>query len=158
MSKEIDLRQLNYQIALFMGWHWRRRTDKDSGGYWLFPPNPVEERNVGQDLFGESRHRLDGVVFKDKMVAVKPEDVPKPYKDGAWSSPTVPHYSSDISAAMLVEDRIKELGLEAEYARALCEQVNGVGMINNYAEMFAIAHASAEDRCRAGLKVVGEER
>ena len=58
--------------------------------------------------------------------------------------------SDDIAAAWLVEERIKELGLEPEYSEALLN-------ITDASEHFEMIHASPEDRCRAALMAVEAE-
>ena len=59
----------------------------------------------------------------------------------------VPSYSTSIAAAWLVEERIKELGLEPEYSEALLD-------LTDASEHFELIHASPEDRCLAALKAV----
>lgn len=65
----------------------------------------------------------------------------------------LPHFSSDIGAAMEMEERIKELGLQLEYARALCEQVGRPTLEPKYVELFDVLHASPLDRARAALAI-----
>ena len=62
----------------------------------------------------------------------------------------VPYYSTDIAAAMQVEDRIEELGLIPEYCEALLN-------ITDASEHFELIHASPEDRCRAAVMAAEAE-
>jgi hypothetical protein len=71
----------------------------------------------------------------------------------------LPEYHSDMNLAHIVEERIAELGLEAEYVDALTELLDGDvqlaeewGVTN--ATAWKLLHASAADRCRAALTVV----
>lgn len=69
--------------------------------------------------------------------------------------------SVDMNAVFRVEDRIKELGLEEEYGERLSEEIhrqsNGKHDIFYGSEVFDIAHASAELRCRVALECVKEK-
>ena len=60
-----------------------------------------------------------------------------------------PHYSTDISAAMLVEDKILEMGLVGEYTLALADLLERPGWL-----LFDLIHASAEQRCLAAKSVI----
>ena len=67
------------------------------------------------------------------------------------------YYSTDIAAAWLVEERIKELGLIEEYCMQLNRIANNTwdwrdGMKN--ALLWQLIHATPEDRCRAALKAL----
>ena len=65
------------------------------------------------------------------------------------SCPDLPRYSRDIAAAMQVEDRIEELGLEETYINRL---IRLLGISAPYLDqLFILVHASPEDRCRAAL-------
>ena len=69
---------------------------------------------------------------------------------------SVPPYSTDISAAWQMEDRIAELGLIEEY----CFQLNSIANAHLDRDYFRqpqrwqLIHATPEDRCRAALKAV----
>lgn len=69
----------------------------------------------------------------------------------------VPRYSSDISAAMEVENRIEQLHLIREYVRAL-EHIGDMAtpsrVITDTGVAWRLAHATPEQRCRAALKAV----
>ncbi len=66
---------------------------------------------------------------------------------------TVPEYSTNISVAWEVEERIQLLGLSDEYGFQLYlvteagEMVDGIHNINT----FKMAHSSPEQRCKAAL-------
>ena len=58
-------------------------------------------------------------------------------------------FSEDIAAAMQVEDRIEELGLEETYINRL---IRLLGISAPYLDqLFILVHASPEDRCRAAV-------
>jgi len=69
-----------------------------------------------------------------------------------------PHYSTDIAAAFLVEEQISYLGLATRYASSLADLVLGDKAWKVFARgvdeqaIFAIAHASALQRCLAALQ------
>ena len=64
-----------------------------------------------------------------------------------------PYYSTDISAAWQVEERMKELELMKDYADELAFLVlHPLGYdISAMEQVFAAAHASPEIRCKAAL-------
>ena len=79
-------------------------------------------------------------------------DDPQPYHDievvdevllNKWAS-RVKYYSTDITAAWQVEERIAELGLDYDYGVALARMLPPIA--------YKIAHASPLDRCKAALK------
>lgn len=59
-------------------------------------------------------------------------------------------YSTDISAAFQVEEKIKELKLIEQYANQLIFLATTLSM-NARQVLFAVAHASPEIRCKAAL-------
>lgn len=72
-------------------------------------------------------------------------------------------FSESIEAAMQVEDRIAELGLQGNYVAALWEVLGGQIGVNfwnksNFETMWLCTHASAEQRCLAALKAVQEKK
>jgi hypothetical protein len=81
-----------------------------------------------------------------------------------WPGNVLP-YSSNIEAAMQVEDRIVELGLQDEYGDALIKfmsldlrQKFDMGRGAFYGEeVFELIHASAEQRCRAALAAMEQK-
>lgn len=62
-----------------------------------------------------------------------------------------PRYGESISAAWEVEEKIKELRLQAKYCEALKQVVIGTG---EYVGMFDYIHATPEQRCKAALLAV----
>jgi hypothetical protein len=72
----------------------------------------------------------------------------------------VPCYSSSIEAAMQVEDRIAELGLQNDYVAHIWSVVgatrNGVNFwtADNFKAFWLCIHATAEQRCRAALAAI----
>lgn len=62
-----------------------------------------------------------------------------------------PLYSTEISAAWEVEERIKELRLHTNYVAALKWVLINTG---EYVGMFDYIHANAEQRCKAALLAV----
>jgi hypothetical protein len=62
----------------------------------------------------------------------------------------VPPYSKEMWAAFEMEERIKELGLQDSYAKALLYFVSKPRESRDW----SLAHASALDRCRAALKTI----
>lgn len=68
----------------------------------------------------------------------------------------LPCYSADISAAMEVENRIEELGLEASYARELAKGTPHWLFASDEATWWHVAHATPEQRCRAALVAIQE--
>ena len=76
--------------------------------------------------------------------------------------------STDISAAYTMEERIKELGLEHQYVIEMVMIVGGYKHISDVVirigrglsanELFAVIHATPEDRCRAALKAIAERK
>ncbi|WP_339304256.1 hypothetical protein NST33_17695 [Paenibacillus sp. FSL L8-0435] len=62
-------------------------------------------------------------------------------------------YSLEISSAWEVEEKIKELRLQAKYCIALKQVVIGTG---EYVGMFDYIHATPEQRCKAALLAVQE--
>lgn len=71
----------------------------------------------------------------------------------------VPPYSTDISAAMQVEDRIAELGLQTPYCDELTNIVaSDCGKTQLGAMRFDLIHATPKQRCLAALAAVGEEK
>ena len=67
-----------------------------------------------------------------------------------------PPYSTNISAAMEVENRIAELGLENEYTIALWDAV-GTGTPSSRSLWFCI-HATPEQRCLAAIEASKENK
>lgn len=64
--------------------------------------------------------------------------------------------STDIDAAMRVEDRIAELGLRRGYYARLV-QVVSQSITDRVFDSFDVVHASAEQRCRAALAAIAEK-
>lgn len=76
----------------------------------------------------------------------------------------IEYYSSDMEAAMQVEDRIAELGLQNDYIAHLWIAVgatrrNGVNFwtADNFKAFWLCVHATAEQRCRAALAAIGDK-
>lgn len=65
----------------------------------------------------------------------------------------IPAYSLEISSAWEVEEKIKELRLQAKYCMALKQVVIGTG---EYVGMFDYVHATPEQRCIAALLAVSQ--
>lgn len=63
-------------------------------------------------------------------------------------------YSRDLSASYFMEIEIQKLGLEREYAAALCELLEPSD--GSKSVVFALAHASPEVRARAAVLVIQE--
>lgn len=85
----------------------------------------------------------------------------KPPRTHMIDARPVPAFSSDMYAAHLMEERIKELGLAEKYSEALIFLLPGVnsdrywiGRGFDAEEIFLIAHASAAERVRAAVKVL----
>ncbi|SPY16130.1 Uncharacterised protein [Paenibacillus polymyxa] len=60
-------------------------------------------------------------------------------------------FSTDISLAWEVEEKIKKMGLHVEYCRALKQVVVNTG---EYVGLFDYIHATPEQRCKAALLAV----
>jgi hypothetical protein len=132
-EREDGLRELDAWIAEYvMGWKWATL-------------NPETYR----ELTGK-RSLVEPDFEDDKYYVCCSKDLPRAsywYKD-------FPYYSTDLSAAHQMETRIKELGLELEYAVALAEIVGRkAGLAAQYNE-FDLLHASASERCRAARMVI----
>lgn len=87
----------------------------------------------------------------------------KPPRTHMIDARPVPAFSSDMYAAHLMEERIKELGLAEKYAEALKHVLNldtslsmGCYLVDRV-DVFAIAHASAAERARAAMRVLEEK-
>lgn len=110
----------------------------------------VAERLMGWTRYSEVVHRTDNRTIEGVLYC--PPDYPEVSRGGLNC---VPYYSSDIAAAMKVEDRIAELNLKKEYVTALAiiaaKAATEAGEIFGY---WHIAHATAEQRCRAALSLV----
>lgn len=63
-------------------------------------------------------------------------------------------YSRDWTASYFMETEIRKLGLEREYAAALCELLEPSDGFKSVA--FALAHASPEIRARAAAMAIQE--
>lgn len=84
---------------------------------------------------------------------------PKPTKDGdvqEYYRSHFPSYSTDISYAWQVEEKVKKLGLIEQYASHLLILTSSFNM-NAKDVIFALAHASPEKRCKAALLAVKEK-
>lgn len=66
------------------------------------------------------------------------------------------HPSTDISQAFMVEDRIKELGLEKDYSYHLFKICKPNFPLHSAlkSEIFNVIHATPFQRCQAALKAV----
>jgi hypothetical protein len=74
----------------------------------------------------------------------------KPDKAGRLRSARVPDYSTELSLAYEVEDRMKELGLFERYTKELSDITRAKGLPPPW--------ASPDQRCRAALKTVKKRR
>jgi hypothetical protein len=132
-EREDGLREFDAWIAEhIMGWKWATL-------------NPETYR----ELTGK-RSLVEPDFEDDKYYVCCSKDLPRAsywYKD-------FPYYSTDLSAAHQMEERIKELGLAEKYARALALQVGRPPSNPTYVELFDIIHASAGERCRAARMVI----
>lgn len=65
-------------------------------------------------------------------------------------------YSTDIGAAWLIGERMKEIGLNALYATNIATHVHGFYKTHDWGSdfWFYIAHASPLQRCKAALKAI----
>ncbi len=102
--------------------------------------------SVFRDIFGN--HEWVGHHTNHAMCAICGGSSP------AYGHPEPLAYSRDIAAAMLVEDRIEELGLIEEYCKQLNKIANDTwdwrdGIKDSL--VWQLIHASPEDRCRAAL-------
>jgi len=92
-------------------------------------------------------------------VSGDPDGIPPRPSGGHFNYPVpVPSYSTDISAAYQMEERIKELGLIGEY----CFYLNRIADAYWYAgekqgRSWQLIHATPADRCRAALKATSRE-
>jgi hypothetical protein len=71
----------------------------------------------------------------------------------------IPAYSTDPAAARLVEDEIERRGLQEPYVRALvggAEEATHRLWYCGVDDLWRVATATPEQRCRAALAVVGE--
>ena len=105
----------------------------------------------GRELDAAVAERVMGVDKEQEidLAILDPVGVTDSFRATIWAN-ILPHYSTDIAAAWLVEERIKELGLESEYSEALLN-------ITDASEHFEMIHASPEDRCRAARMAVEAE-
>jgi hypothetical protein len=65
--------------------------------------------------------------------------------------------TEEIEAAMQVEDRIAELGLQAQYVSALQligDKSTTARVITDTGRLWRLVHATAEQRCRAALAAI----
>jgi hypothetical protein len=74
---------------------------------------------------------------------------------GRWRSP-VPRYSTDIASAMLMEDRIAELGLQTRYVLELGKNVDPRSSRTDAVALlwWAMIHATPRQRGEAALAAV----
>lgn len=78
-------------------------------------------------------------------------------KEGPYWSAT-PRFSSDMNAAMRMEDRIAELGLQAEYTLRLVDVVGGWREGSDLSRLFwNLTHATPRQRCEAALAAVAHQ-
>jgi len=100
------------------------------------------------------------------LAILDPVGVTDSFRATIWAN-ILPHYSTDIAAAWLVEERIEELGLVHQYCINLvmvtCDYEHdyhailrmGRGLYDD--QLFNIIHATPEDRCRAALMAAEAE-
>lgn len=91
-------------------------------------------------------------------------EIPSPPPADQFNDDTAAlRYSTDINAAMRVEDRIAELGKRNDYVAHLWDQVGAVRdgvnfwTAQNLNAFWLCVHATAEQRCRAALAVFAEK-
>lgn len=133
----------------------------------------VEEKIDNQELTIEVAERLFDWKWVQTMggrqrdlVFMSPQDAGRylpeyilPRPEGwreCWSR-DLPDYANDMSAAFQMEERIKELGRERDYANALSILIAESDHQRLYVEPFDLIHAPAEIRCRAALQIFKSE-
>lgn len=81
-------------------------------------------------------------------------------RSGGRSDVRVLRYSTEIKAAMEVEDRIAELGKQNDYIAHLWDEVGAARdganfwTAQNFNAFWLCVHATPEQRCRAALKAI----
>ncbi|WP_340032666.1 hypothetical protein NSQ20_12455 [Paenibacillus sp. FSL K6-1122] len=111
---------------------------------------PVEiDRYIHSNLFDgedltEFKYKHVTYTIPDRRVFVKETDTGVTWRECLA-------YSLEISSAWKVEEKIKELKLQAKYCIALKQVVIGTG---EYVGMFDYIHATPEQRCKAALLAV----
>ncbi|MBD8836272.1 hypothetical protein IFU39_00365 [Paenibacillus sp. CFBP 13594] len=111
---------------------------------------PVEiDRYIHTNLFDgedltEFKYKHVTYTIPDRRVFVKETDTGVTWRECLA-------YSLEISSAWEVEEKIKELRLQAKYCIALKQVVIGTG---EYVGMFDYIHATPEQRCKAALLAV----
>jgi len=115
---------------------------------------------VAREVFGHSYQTMDRICVNGRWhdvftrlrcrieLGINPADPPSGVHAG---QDQLPRYSTDITAAMKVEDRIEELGLTLRYAAAIYEMCSG---LQDLSIDWHMIHASPEMRCRAALLAV----
>jgi hypothetical protein len=71
-------------------------------------------------------------------------------KAGRWRSAPVDDYSCEPTAAATIEDRMRELGLFDRYEKELAKI--------SHAQKLPSGWASPDQRCRAAIKAVGNQK
>ena len=67
----------------------------------------------------------------------------------------VPYYSTDHTAARLLEDDIEARGLQQQYETALIEATGATYFDYGVVDVWPLIRATPEQRCRAYLKARG---
>lgn len=82
----------------------------------------------------------------------------KPGVDHLVWAVSIPEFSTDIASAMLVEDRIAELGLQSRYASELLHIIQREAeAANQHWGTWNLIHAAPRPRCLAALEAVRAE-
>jgi hypothetical protein len=127
-TEQLTGRELDAYIAEhIMGWKWATLNPR------IYPTL------VGKRFLVEPNSR-------DALERACGTDVPL---DELWYG-SIPPYSSDMNAAMQMQERIKELGLHQQYAAVLMKITHNP--IMSYVDPFNAIHASAAERVRAAVK------
>jgi len=148
MNRELDekiaRKVMNLQV---LGWAYARTYENG----WM-----IIGEGGDQAVYVYQCHCTDFEQF-DKEYGLPP--APKVFGHFVYCLAVVPFYSSDPVAVFEMEEKIKELGLMREYGLALAREL---GLFDDERDMgdlegrnlFALAHASPEDRCVAALEAV----
>lgn len=133
-----DDRELDALVAeCVMGWLWFTAL----GDSFLVPP------------FGHETARSFHVHWEEGKLGRPRFDIELSYPDHYWNW-KIPPYSTDIASAMLVEERIAELGENARrrYANRLRDIVRGDPVED--VTLFKCIHATPRQRCEAALAAI----
>lgn len=143
----MDDQELDVLVAKAMGWRW----DDDWG--CLIPPEQIAKPD---EMWTDWQWHVDGGSYR---VPVKKHYVSGIKYNGNLTKVVLPHYITDIAAARVMEDWLEGKGPDQikAYTTELCSTVGYNHHWTNLKLLWAVAHATPEQRCLAFLKAMGVE-